>query len=576
MSIIKRATPVTLEGRGEVTLRPNDYVTQGGEGAIYRKDKHIIKLYLDPTKLSASGQANKVRLLARTFKEPSIVAPQGLVFAKAGDAIGFYMPFVEGEALPPLFTNDRDQRGFGNDSAIVLATKMHEIVEQAHTGKALLIDANELNWLADIRKVKDPIPYIIDVDSWQIDRFKASVIMPSIRDWQAHNFSEETDWFAWGVVTFNLFTGIHPYKGGLDGYKPGELERRMKDNASVFNPAIRLNKAVRDFSLIPGPLLDWYQATFAQGIRTKPPLPSKTGKTNVQFGKTLRMVTTATGGLIYRKLLSITGEKIVSVWPCGVVRTDPGAVYEVSSKKKITTTSGTRVAVVARENGWLITEEVGQSYVWRFVERSGAEATLQLPLETTSVFRFDGRLFASTETELVEVILHQFAKPLLTFGSRWQILGPATNWYNGVGVSNVLGAMHLVVPFGSEAVGMVRSHELDDQKIIKAMAGNRFVEVITINKHGDYEAITFTFSKDYQSYTTERRLVDSPEQNLTALPKGVTAEIRTDGLLTISVPQNNVVKEVSDKDISTEMRLARIGDQVVYLKDGELWSLSMT
>jgi hypothetical protein len=576
MSIIKRATPVTLEGRGEVTLRPNDYVTQGGEGAIYRKDKHIIKLYLDPTKLSGSGQADKVRLLARTFTHPSIVAPQGLVFAKSGEAIGFYMPYVKGEALPPLFTNDRDQRGFTNNSAIVLATKMHEIVEQAHTGKALMIDANELNWLADIRNVSDPTPYIIDVDSWQIDRFKASVIMPSIRDWHSQNFTNETDWFAWGIVTFNLLTGIHPYKGGLDGYKPGELERRMKENASVFHPDIRLNKAVRDFSLIPGPLLDWYQATFAQGVRTKPPLPSKTGKTNVQFGKTLRMVTTATGGLIYRKLFSLTGEKIVSVWPCGVVRTDSGALYEVSSKKKIATTSGGRVAVVARENGWLVVEETVQASLWRFVSRSGTETTLTLPLDSTGVFRSGERLFATTETELVEVILHQFAKPLLTFGSRWQILGQATNWYNGVGVSNVLGAVHLVLPFGEEAVAMVRAPELDDLRVIKATAGSRFVEVVTINKQGDYEAIAFTFTKDYQSYTVTRRPVDSPEQNLTALPKGVTAEIRTDGLLTIGVPQNNVVKEVSDKDISTDMRLSRIGDQVVYLKDSELWSLSMT
>ncbi len=576
MSSIKRATQVTLEGRGEVTLRPNDYVTQGGEGAIYRKDKHIIKLYLDPAKMTGTGHADKVRLLSRSFTHPSIVSPQGLVFAKSGETIGFYMPFVEGGALPPLFTNDRDQLGFSNNSAIVLASKMYDVVVHAHTNKALLIDANELNWLADIKKVEDPTPYIIDVDSWQIDRFKASVIMPSIRDWHTSGFTNETDWFAWGIVTFNLFTGIHPYKGGLDGYKPGELERRMKENASVFHPDIRLNKAVRDFALIPGPLLDWYQATFAQGVRTIPPLPSKTGKTNVQFGKTLRIVTTATGGLVYRKIFSIPGESVVSIWPCGVVRTDSGTLFEVSSKKKITTTKGSRVAVVAREQGWLVAEELNQTFEWRFINRNGTETTLSLPLEVTGVFRSDERIFAITNTELVEVILHQFAKPVLTFGSRWQILGLATNWYSGVGISNVLGAMHFVLPFGEQAVAMVRVPELDSLRTIKATAGNRFVEVITVNKQGEYEAIAFIFSKDFQSYTTMSRIVDSPEQNLTALPKGVTAEIRTDNLLTITVPQNNITKEVSDKDISTDMRLSRIKDQGVDTKDGELWSLSMT
>ena len=575
MSIIKKATQVTLEGRGDVTLRPSDYVTQGGEGAIYRKDTHIVKLYLDPTKLMGGGLTDKIRVLAKTFNHPSIVAPQGLVFDKSGAAIGFYMPFVQGEALPPLFTNDRDQRGFTNDSAIVLATKMHEVIEQAHGGNALMIDGNELNWLADIRKIKDPVPYIIDVDSWQIGRFKASVIMPSIRDWQTNGFTEATDWFAWGIVTFNLFTGIHPYKGGLDGYKPGELERRMKESASVFHPDIRLNKAVRDFSLIPGPLLDWYHATFAQGTRTHPPSPAQTGKTNVQFGKILRIVTTTTGGLTYRKLLSFSDEKIVSVWPCGVVRTDKGSLYEVSSKKKIAETTGTRVAVVARENGWLIAEG-DKDFSWRFIQRSGVSTNLELPLLPTTVFRYDERLFAITDTEMVEVVLHQFAKPLLTFGSRWQILGQATHWYNGVGVSNILGALHLIVPFGTEAVAMIRTPELDTVRVVGAVAGHRFVEAMVLNKNGNYEALSFAFDKNYQTYTVERRTVDSPEQNLTALPKGVVAEIRTDGLLTIAVPQNQVTKEVSDKDLSTDMRLTRIGDQVVYLKDGDLWSLSMT
>lgn len=576
MSIIKKATRVMLEGRGEVTLKPADYITQGGEGAIYRSDKHVIKLYLDRAKMTQSGHADKVKLLAHKLQHPSIVAPRGAVFDGTGTPIGFYMPFVSGEAFPRLFTNDwRDQHGFDTLSTISLAQQMHEVVRYAHTKGALLADANELNWLADISNLKNPTPYIIDVDSWQIDRFKAAVIMPSIRDWHSQGFTTETDWFAWGVVTFNLFTGIHPYKGALVGYKVGELERRMKDNASVFLPDVRLNKAVRDFGNIPGPLLDWYNATFTQGVRTTPPLPTQTGKTNTQFGKVLRMVTTATGGLIYRKLFEKVGEAVVSVWPCGVVKTDQGNLFDIQSQTLIGTVTGTRVAVVARPGGWLVVEEVGSDWQWRFIKKGGTEIPLAFPLAYRSVIRSGERLFVISDTELTEVGLHYFAKPLLTHESRWPIMGQATTWYSGIGVSNVLGALHLIVPFGETAVAMVRTPELDKSKVVNAKAGSRYVEVVTLSQNGDYEALGFSFSEDHRTYTTHKRIVDSPEQNLTILPKGVTADIPTDGTLVLKVPRSGAEKRVDDKDLATDMHLARIGDQVVYRKDGALWSLSM-
>ncbi len=576
MSVIKKATRVMLEGRGEVTLKPTDYITQGGEGAIYRKDKHVIKLYLDSAKMKQSGHADKVRLLAKKIHHPSIVAPTGAVFDDTGAPIGFYMPFVSGEAFPRLFTNDwRDQHGFTTPATVALTEQMHAVVGYAHTQEALLADANELNWLADVSNIGKPVPYIIDVDSWQIERFKAAVIMPSIRDWHSQGFSKETDWFAWGVVTFNLFTGIHPYKGALAGYKVGELERRMKDNASVFLPDVRLNKAVRNFSNIPGPLLDWYDATFTQGVRTTPPSPTQTGKTNTQFGKVLRMVTTATGGLVYRKLFEKIGEAVVSIWPCGVVRTDKGNLYDVQSQKLIGQALGTRVAVVARPGGWLVVEQVTGKWQWRFIERNGKELSISFPLACTSVVRNGERLFVVTDDELIEVGLHQFAKPLLTHESRWQIMTQATSWYSGIGVSNILGALHLIIPFKEAALAMVRTPELDKVRVVNAKSGNRFVEVVTINQNGDYEAIGFSFTEDHRTYSVHKRTVDGPEQNFTILPKGVVAEIPTDGTLLVTVPRSAIEKRIDDKDLATDMHLARIGDQVVYRKEGALWSLSM-
>ena len=576
MTLIKRAKKISLDGKGSLTLSPNDYVTQGGEGVIYQKGKTVIKLYLDSKKMAQDNMTDKIRLLARGLKHPSIVAPEGVVFDQKNNPIGYHMPFVTGEPYPRIFTNDwRSQNGFNDKAVTILAGKMHEVVDFAHSQGALMVDANELNWLADVRDVNNPVPYAIDVDSWQIDKFKASVIMPSVRDWHSQDFGAETDWFAWGVVSFLLFTGVHPYKGKLDGYKPGELERRMKDNASVFLPEVRLNKAVRDFRSIPGPLLDWYQATFTKGERSVPPSPFKTGKTNTNLGRVMRVVATTTGGLIYEKLFDLANDEVISVWPCGIIRTKSGKLIDLATKKEIGKVSGSRVAIIKKDNGWLVSEMIGSGWQWRHINRNGLESLLSVPVTTKSVVRSDNRIFVTTETELIELTLQQFSKPVITIGKRWSVLSNATKWFQGIGVSDVLGAMHLIAPFAESSVAIVRVPELDGLKPVNGLCGNRWAEIITINKQGEYEAHDLSFDAEWKKYSLQSRKVDGPDQNLVALPKGVTASIPEDGELIISVPTKGEQKVIKDKDLATDMRLANIENKVVYRKDGALWSLRM-
>jgi len=174
------------------------------------------------------GLVGKIKLLSK-LQHKFIVAPTGIVQSKNGKPIGFCMPFSSGEPLPRVFTNDfRVRTGFDDKDASVLVHRMREVVQFAHSNRALLIDANEMNWLAVLAGNKGPEPRVIDVDSWAIGQWSAKVIMPSIRDWHAKQFDQNTDWFAWGIVTFQIYTGIHPYKGKLVGFKPSEMEKRMK------------------------------------------------------------------------------------------------------------------------------------------------------------------------------------------------------------------------------------------------------------------------------------------------------------------------------------------------------------
>jgi hypothetical protein len=567
---------VVLENRGSLILRPTDHVATGGEGSIYRANNTIIKLYTDPRKMNQDSMAQKVKLLS-AIKHPFIVSPSGLVTNNAGTPVGYYMPFAEGEPLPRVFTNDwRKRENFNDKQATVLVDNMRQAVEFAHANHALLVDANEMNWLVSLVKANQPEPRVIDVDSWQIGRFPAKVIMLSIRDWLNPKFSELSDWFSWGIVTFQVYCGIHPYKGTLPGYKPNQMEDRMKAKASVFSPGIQLNKAVRDFSVIPGPLLDWYVATFQQGERTKPPSPFDTGKTMAQVARVLHAVTTASGLLVFEKLLQPANDPVIRVFPCGVVLLKSGKLFDLQKQCQISTAKTKDCEIIRIENGWLKAEVINKHLQFDFINTTSLlEEPLKFDLAGEQIFRCDNRLFVITKQGLTEVILKFFSKPILAVGKTWGILTNSIRWYDGCGIQNAMGATYIIAPFSDTACAEIRVPELDGLKPVSAKAGQRFIVVIALDKQGNYQKVELTLDRDYKTYKVWQEIVDSPDLNLTILPKGVCATIVTDGELNIFVPTSSTNNTVKDKTIATDMTLSNWENKVVYLQNGEVWSVRM-
>jgi len=567
---------VVLANRGPITLRPSDHVATGGEGSVYRAKNTMIKLYTDPQKMRRDNMAEKIKLLT-AINHPFIVSPTGLVTNTSGAPVGYYMPYAKGEPLPRVFTNDwRKRENFQDQHASTLVDNMRQTVNFAHQHGAIMVDANEMNWLVSLLKRDKPEPRIIDVDSWQIGKFPGKVIMLSIRDWFNQGFSEQTDWFAWGIVTFQIYTGIHPYKGKLAGYKPNDLEKRMKDKASVFLPDVRLNQAVRDFSVIPGPLLDWYVATFQNGERTKPPSPFDTGAAKSKVARVLHAITTATGMLIYEKLLAPANDPAVAIFPGGVVLLNSGRLINLAKQRQIATAQNRDCEIVMVENGWLKAEIIDQQLEFTFINNvSLKQEVLKLDLAGRQIFRADNRLFVVTDKGLTEINLKFLGKPLLSVGKTWGIMTNSTRWFDGLGIQDIMGATYVVVPFNETACAEIRVPELDGLKPISAKAGSRFIVVIGLDKQGNYQKIELTLAKDYKTYKIWQEITDSPDLNLTILPKGVCATIPQDGELRIFVPSSSTENKVNDKNISTDMILSNWENKVIYLHKGEVWKVRM-
>lgn len=564
-----------LVGRGPLTIRPGDYVATGGEGSIYLAGSTIIKIYTDTKKMRRDGMPEKIKLLS-ALKHKFIIAPEGVVTNSAGEPIGFYMPYADGEALSGVFTNAfRQRQKFGDKEAAILVNNMRDAMRYAHDNKAIMVDPNELNWKVNLT---GPEPRVFDVDSWAIGRWPASVIMPSIRDWNSNKFDERSDWFAWGIVTFQIFTGIHPYKGSLAGYGRYDLEKRMKSNASVFMPDIDLNSAVRDFNCIPGPLLDWYKSTFQQGERVIPPSPFDKSIAKVgPVARIHRTVISATGALVFNMMFEKPNDPVIRVWTCGIVLCVSGDLVDIYSKKTIGKAVSNDAEIVKVKDGWLCADLVNGQHVFSYIDdRTNQSFPLQFNVQGHHILCYENRMFLATESELIELSFMLVGRPLLSVGQRNQILQPkATRWFDGVGIQEALGATFIVAPFGDKSCLTVRIKELDGLTPVTAKAGNRFICVIAIDKAGDYHKLSFYFEKDYSSYKLSTEKVDNAELNLAILPKGVCAMVLIDGELEIFVPSSGQVRKVQDKMITTAIELKNLDDQVVYISNGQVWSVKV-
>ncbi len=581
MTAIRGNTQVVLEGKGLLTLRQNDYLATGGEGTVYKVNDVAIKLYTDPDKMMRDDIPQKIKKLS-TFVHPYISVPRGLVLF-SGKPIGFYMSFAEGEPLSRVFTNDfRTREGFGDRDAVKLVDRMRDVVRFAHDHGAIIVDPNEFNWLAYLKGNDKPEPRIIDVDSWVIGRMPPTVaIMPSVRDWHTKGFNQLSDWFSWGVVTFQVFTGIHPYKGTLDGFTG--LEDRMKRNVSVFSNGVRLNRAVRDFNCIPNAIRDWYQETFQTGKRTIPPSSSDAGAAKAAVTRVVKIIT-ASGSLVFDKLYSKTGDEAVHIWPCGVVLLESGELIELRSKRIIGRLNSVSGEVIKVDGGWLIADWVNPALdhksgvsgqvAYNYVNESSLQSeSLTLAIKSHHIFRSDNRLFVVTDGGLTEIFFKVMGRAIIAVGQTWGVMTNSTKWFDGVGIQDAMGAMYIIVPFSDKSCTQIRVRELDGLKTVSAKAGNRYVVIVAADRNGQYHKIELVMSRDYTNYQVSKTAVDGPDLNITLLPKGVGITIVDDGELIIFVPTSGVINKVSDKYITTDLALANWDDRVLYIRKGEVWSV---
>ena len=247
-----------------VSLGQRHYMTSGGEAELYKMGTTVYKVYHTPRPIEYMKKLQW--LLQHPTKNTSQV--KDILLDANGQVMGYCMPYIKGDTLGQMYPTAWQQRNrWAPKDTLDVVRKMATLLDAIHASGCLIVDCNDGNWV-----VSNKEPYVLDSDSWQLPQHRANAIMPSIEDpTSPKKFSEGTDWFSWAVITFMLWTGIHPYKGMQPSYPKNSLDKRMKDGVSILNPDVQVPPAARSPNDIPPRLREWYLRVFEHKTRSSPP-----------------------------------------------------------------------------------------------------------------------------------------------------------------------------------------------------------------------------------------------------------------------------------------------------------------
>lgn len=561
---------VQVQGGGKVNLTQREFLAEGGEGKVFVSGGTAYKIYADPSKMIPEG---KIAELA-AITDPRVIRPEKLVYDEKGKVVGFTSKFApSGGVLCQVFTKGfRDREGISPTDMGALVLKLRSLVANVHTARVLLVDLNEMNFLLD-PALKDVLA--IDTASYQTPHYPATALMESVRDRHAKplHFTELTDWFAFAVVTFRMFVGIHPYKGTHPTVK--DLDERMVANLSVLNKDVKVPPTCYPFTNIPPAFLNWYREVFEGGKRLPPPTGFD-GMTVIPVVMHATMQTTA--GLNIVELGSFDSD-IVGVWErfghTVVVTTQ--SIY-LDGRRAGDAHKGTR-GVGFTKSGHPVVASLDGDTPTLF------DATSRTPvgvgLVGDSLMSYDGRLYLKNLDKIVHVNLTEMgsaSQVVATSEVAVNVLEHATKLFDGVVVQNLLGATYVSVFPTQGASLQFRVPELDRAKIVDAKYDGGVLMVLAARK-GTYDRYIFRVNDESEYDVRVVKDVTPSGLNFITLDGGasicvcLTEESKLE--LFTSQKGSTTTRVVEDKALHGGMRLYRVGGKVCFTTGTKLYSLSL-
>lgn len=563
-----------------INLTKNNYKGSGGEGTVYCKDSIGYKIYHDPKKMIPPAKIHELSKLSL----PNVLGPKDVLLDSQNQPIGFTMPYIDNvEFMCKLFVKSyRNKNGISPQNIADLVKAMQQTLDKIHSEGFLVVDYNEMNFLVS----RDyTTPYHIDVDSYKTPGFPPTALMESVRDRVSPKgqFTEETDWFSWAVVTFQLYMGIHPFKGRHPNYKPKQWMQMMEDNISVFHPDVRLPANTQDWSVIPKRHLDWYKLVFLNKERSIPPyadqigviavpkavLISGTNKFEVKYledhSSPIRRVklvgniryAVVDGEIHANKKNVFDFNKKAHVELCEVQGTHPVAAFQMP---------GNDVFFVHTSFSGTMGEKIGSIAADAMMELNGRVYTIYNGVLTENICSAFGNV-----NQGVKVVHHSQVV--------CNVFEPAYKMFRGVVTQDIMGKCWIAIPYKSGSCHNIHVPELDGYRIIDAeyASGHKAGFCVLIaEKDGRYDRFTLHFDLT-KNAAPSVRIEDDVEidtVNITVLPNDLCIMVVND-LSVHAFFDNTKVKVIDKPPFDSSMKLFHEDMTVMFASRNKLHSVRL-
>ncbi len=557
---------VWVNGGKAITLTKRNFVAQGGQASVYARQGTAFKIYHDPTEMIP---ATKIVELA-SISDPRVIRPEQIVNDKDGIPVGYTMRHLANSyALCQLFPRAfRDRHSLKENQILALVEQLREGIETIHRANVLLVDGNEMNFLVsqDFREL-----YFVDVDSYQTPSYPATAIMESIRDRHAvaNSFGEATDWFSFAVVAFQMFVGIHPYKGKHPRCKG--LDARMQANLSVFDAEVRVPRAAYPLDAIPQAYRQWFEAVFASGLRGSPPQDTQAASHSVVPHEPQLRSTQLHFDLLHTYPTSLRG-----YWSKGhrqVVATTDALWID---QRRVATIPNGFIGVAFANDGTPVSvaQDHGGLSLWDLENNTHLPFTMHV---SQAVIGGD-RIYAVSGQRLLELQLSPMTGGLVVSASAvGQVLEHATQLFSAVAIQNLLGRYYAsLLPTRGRSY-QVPIPELDGAKILEAQLRGR-VLMVSVHHSGSLHRYVFRFSQDYSSYDCRHVAdVDVATLNFAVLDSGICVALTEDDALEVFHSATKVahVDRIVDTTLGTDMRMQSRGGKLLVLSGNSLLHMAM-
>ncbi len=554
-----------FDNKGRViTLNQDNFLAEGGEGKLYVDKQNVFKIYIDKHKVISVGKLEELQHLDRS----NIIRPTGSVFNDQQQRIGFMMSRVNDPVpLARLFTSSYWQaNGITTEKVFTLIKSMQETIQYIHKSGFLQIDGNEFNYLTDAKSSK---AYFIDVDSFQTPGYSATAIMPSIRDYTQQTFNTKSDWFSFAIIAFQLFTGIHPFKGRSKSGLKKDFETRILAGISVLNSDIKYPSSVRDFSTIPKEWMNWFEALFERGERIEPPtgniqIVSMINRREIKNGDKVQIKEIGMFDSLIKRFNTINGQRVIRA---GNELFIGSSHYDIPEKVKAMVLNNKTEPLFLKICNDLLT-----------VLNDSGEIVNETLIKAKKIFVEKNIPYVLNGSDLMEIqIITMGDKLIVAPGMVRKVLPHATEVFDGLVVQNILGKTHLLIPVASGIMPIMAINELDPYTIVEAKYEQGVAVMNLADKKGNYTQARVRFSHNYLNYDIEFRSDVDQTINFTVLDKGIVVYLSSDNLIEItsSEPFSDAVKLVEDPQIHSYMRLANDAGRVAFTVDERLFTMSL-